>query len=197
MRVEIGISRTIGSIVETSVEAFKPFLRRVDKVEIGRIILRSLIVPPKLMIVIDAAFRLLNEVYIALYSAESVLPVEIGILAFLCKRIDIFLLHMWWLVVASPCLGGFGPKLANRYRCARRAFFVDVHAFRVVDCAVGGLLFAAVTHVLVECLLAVRDAVRVSGGFFGLLLLDLLVCLGLGYDVCQEFEVLDAGNSVR
>lgn len=66
-----------------------------------------------------------------------------------------------------------------------------------MDCAVDGLLFAAVTHVLVECLLAVRDAVRVCSGFFGLLLLDLLVCLGLGYDVCQELEVLDAGNSVR
>lgn len=158
--------------------------------------LRPSIVPPKVMVVIDVAVRSLSKVPNALWNAESVLPCEVVILALLCKRIDIFPVHVWLLVVASPCLGGFGPKLANRYRGARWAFFVDVHAFRVVDRAVGGLLIAAVTHVLVECLLAVRDAVRVSGGFFGLLLLDLLVCLGLGYDVCQELEVLDAGNSV-
>lgn len=66
LRVKIGISRTIRSIVETSIEAVKPFLRRFDKVEIGRVILRSLIIPPKVMIVIDAAFRLLNKVLIAL-----------------------------------------------------------------------------------------------------------------------------------
>lgn len=66
LRVEIGISRTIGSIVETSIEAVKPFLRRFDKVVTDRGILRSLIVPPKVMLIIDVALRLLNKVFIAL-----------------------------------------------------------------------------------------------------------------------------------
>ena len=49
---------------------------------------------------------------------------------------------------------------------------------------------------LIDGPLAVGDAVCSGSGLFGLLLLDLLVGLGLGYDICQEFEVFHTSDCV-
>lgn len=61
---------------------------------------------------------------------------------------------------------------------------------------VGSLSLGCFSHVLIECPLAVGDAVCSGCGLFGLLLLDLLVGLGLGDDVCQEFEVFHTSDCV-
>jgi hypothetical protein len=58
------------------------------------------------------------------------------------------------------------------------------------------LVLASVAHVLIECSLAVGSTVCSGCGLFGLLLLDLLVGLGLGNDVCKEFEVLHTSDCV-
>lgn len=49
---------------------------------------------------------------------------------------------------------------------------------------------------LIECPLAVGNTVCSGCGLLGLFLLDLLVGLGLGDDVCQEFKVLDTSDCV-
>lgn len=105
----------------------------------------------------------------------------------LCKRIDILLVRTWIKVTVESFL------------CRSRASkcgVVDVHVFGFVGGTVGSLSLACFTHVLIECPLAVGDAVCSGCGFFGLLLLDLLVGLRLGDDVCQEFEVLHASDCI-
>lgn len=99
-------------------------------------------------------------------------------------------------VVDGIFLSDIASKLADRYRRSGRCSLVYIHVFGFVDCAVGSLVLTSVAHVLVECSLAVGSAVCSGRGLFGLLLLDLLVGLGLGDDVCQEFEVLHTSDCV-
>jgi hypothetical protein len=105
----------------------------------------------------------------------------------LCKRVDILLVLAWIKAAVESFL--------SRSRAAR-CDVVDIHVFGFVGGTVGSLSFACFTHVLIECPLAVGDAVCSGCGFFGLLLLDLLVCLGLGDDVGQELEVLYTSDCV-
>ena len=105
----------------------------------------------------------------------------------LCKRIDILLVLAWIKAGVESFL--------SRSR-ATRCGVVDIHIFGFVGGTVGSLSFACFSHVLIECPLAVGDAVGSGCGFFGLLLLNLLVGLGLGDDVCQEFQVLHTSDCV-
>jgi hypothetical protein len=101
--------------------------------------------------------------------------------------------------VVGPTLRDLVPELANWRRGTRRpsGVSVDVHAIRVVRCAVGSLSLAGIAHVLIECPLAVGNAIRLGCGLLGRhLCLDLLVGLCLGDDVGQKLEVLYASNCV-
>lgn len=114
----------------------------------------------------------------------------------LCKRIDILLVRVEVHVIGGIFLSDIASELADRNCRSRRCSLVYIHVFGFVDCAVGSLVLTSVAHVLVECSLAVGCAVCSGRGLFGLLLLDLLVGLGLGNDVCQEFEVLHTSDCV-
>jgi hypothetical protein len=87
-------------------------------------------------------------------------------------------------------------ELANWHRGIGRTSCVYIHALRVVRGAVGSLSLANIAHVLIECPLAVGNAIRFGCRLLGQLLLDLLVCLSLRNDVGQELEVLYTGNCV-
>lgn len=68
----------------------------------------------------------------------------------LCKRIDILLVRKWVKVTAASFL--------SRSR-ASRCGIVDIHVFRFVGGTVGSLSLVCFSHVLIECPLAVGDAV--------------------------------------
>ena len=87
-------------------------------------------------------------------------------------------------------------KLANWHGRASGRGIVDIHVFRFVGGTVGSLSLASFSHVLIECPLAVRNAVSSSCGLLGLLLLDLLVGLSLGDNVRQKFEVFNTSDCV-
>lgn len=128
---------------------------------------------------------------------EKFVPKTVFVLfSLLCKRIDILLVRVGVHVVDGSFLSDIASKLADRNRRPRRCSLVYIHVFGFVHCAVGSLVFTSVAHVLVECSLAVGCAVCSGRGLFGLLLLDLLVGLGLGDDVGQEFEVLHTSDCV-
>lgn len=118
---------------------------------------------------------------------KCVQKIMFALSSLLCKRIDILLVCTWVKVAAESFL--------SRSR-ATRCSVVDIHVFGFVGSTVGSLSFACFSHVLIECPLAVGDAVCSGCGLFGLLLFDLLVGLGLGDDVCQEFEVLHASDCI-
>ena len=98
--------------------------------------------------------------------------------------------------MVGPSLRGLVSELADWHRGTRRTRSVYVHTIRVVRGTVGGLSLADISHVLIECFLAIGNAVCFGYGLLGLLLLDLLVGLSLGNNVGQELEVLYAGNCV-
>jgi hypothetical protein len=105
----------------------------------------------------------------------------------LCKRIDVLLVRKWIKVTAESFL--------SRSR-ASGCGVVDIHIFGFVSGTVGSLSLACFSHVLIECPLAVGDTVCSGCRLLGLLLLNLLVGLGLGDDVCQEFEVFNTSDCV-
>ena len=111
----------------------------------------------------------------------------------LCKRIDILLVCTQFKVDVGSFLSRVATKLADWHgRCS----VVDIHVLGFVGGTVSSLSVACFSHVLIEGPLAVGDAVCSGCGLFGLLLLDLLVGLGLGDDVCQKFEILHASDCV-
>ena len=71
--------------------------------------------------------------------------------------------------MVGPTLRDLVPELANWRRGTRRpsSVSVDVHAIRVVRCAVGSLSLAGIAHVLIECPLAVGNAIRLGCGLLG------------------------------
>jgi hypothetical protein len=87
-------------------------------------------------------------------------------------------------------------KLSDWYRGARGRSLVDIHVFSFVGCAVGSLVHGSFPYMLIECPLAVGNAVCSGCGLFCLLLLDLFVGLGLGNDVRQELKVFHASDCV-
>jgi len=98
--------------------------------------------------------------------------------------------------VVGPALWGLVAELANGHSGTRGTDCVYVHTLRVARGAVGSLSLADIAHVLIKCLLAIDNAICFGCGLLGLSLLDLLVGLGLGNDVGQEFEVFYTGNCV-
>jgi hypothetical protein len=102
----------------------------------------------------------------------------------------------WGTGVVDLTLRDLISELANWDRSIRRSKCVYIHTLRVVRGAVGSLRLAGIAYVLIECPLAVGNAIRFGCGLLGQLLLDLLVCLSFGNDVGQELEVLYAGNCV-
>jgi hypothetical protein len=128
---------------------------------------------------------------------KDILPKTIFILfILLCKRIDILLVCNQGQTAVGFFLRGVASKFANWYLRAQGCSVVDIHIFGFVDCTVGSLILASVAHVLIECPLAVGSTVCSGCGLSGLLLLDLLVGLGFGNDVCEEFEVLHTSDCV-
>ena len=98
--------------------------------------------------------------------------------------------------MVGPTLRDLISETANWHCGTRGARGVDIHTLRVVRGTVGSLRLAGIAHVLIECPLAVGNAIGLGCRLLGQLLLDLLVGLSLGNDIGQELEVLYASNCV-